>query len=583
MKNQKIALVACSCVLLILILCAIEYFISPIKKYKNKQIAENEIVSMLLKNNVNIKHMELQALDSNNFIGNVVTYEEFRLKNEHTVKVFVGAGHYLHNVNFLNSLMSCNEYESKQNIYNFVKNHSVPESRLSLSDFKTTALDKENRRTECIATFAWSVDKTTNDIFKDFKALRKEKLSVNEPSMHVALGFQAMLLLKNQIVPSDFFFNDKIHIVDLKKFLEEKLKNAPDLFKTYLIHDDKYLTKIIDEYYSLLSNIMVLPGIKYSDNAISSDEVVYHIAVENDKSALYIDTMKSLISNINAIYYMPKLRELGVAFFEILSKQIESNNISGNSYSDVNQSNAVKSPEIVGEAIFHTGSSELNEDNNSSSSANQSLAQGGVTVDENNAMPAKSNSSISHQSKNLKASFDCSMATSNQEKIICSDQELVKLDIELDELYNKVFKISKNKDELKEFQTNWTKFRAGCIDKQCLLHIYEARIMELSEVFSDLTISDTSNEGSQTSDFDALPYLCRDEDFNSDGYKVYSDLNLTTIFEGHNSMNSVFLPSKRHVINSKIVYEGTLGYFSNGEEIPGIFYIDANEWRTICK
>ena len=77
-------------------------------------------------------------------------------------------------------------------------------------------------------------------------------------------------------------------------------------------------------------------------------------------------------------------------------------------------------------------------------------------------------------------SFDCAKASNGQEKMVCADRDLAKLDVQLAQAYAKVREKSLDKDALKKEQLNWIKFSLrACSDKACLTESYTKRIAEL--------------------------------------------------------------------------------------------------------
>ena len=77
-------------------------------------------------------------------------------------------------------------------------------------------------------------------------------------------------------------------------------------------------------------------------------------------------------------------------------------------------------------------------------------------------------------------SFDCAKASTAQEKMICADRELSRLDVELSQAYSRARSQRADKDGLRKEQTQWlrTNVRA-CTDKPCLADTYKKRITEL--------------------------------------------------------------------------------------------------------
>ncbi|HVO65185.1 MAG TPA: SBBP repeat-containing protein [Syntrophales bacterium] len=77
----------------------------------------------------------------------------------------------------------------------------------------------------------------------------------------------------------------------------------------------------------------------------------------------------------------------------------------------------------------------------------------------------------------LAASFSCEKASSLQEKLICNDSELSRLDDELSAIYKKVLADAPNKDQFKKLQRNWlTDVRNKCSNRECLNQAYKTRI-----------------------------------------------------------------------------------------------------------
>lgn len=75
------------------------------------------------------------------------------------------------------------------------------------------------------------------------------------------------------------------------------------------------------------------------------------------------------------------------------------------------------------------------------------------------------------------ASFDCAKASSNVEKMICSDDELSELDQKMSLIFTKAFKTSKYKEALKKQQIAWIKERNQCgEDIDCVINSYRDRL-----------------------------------------------------------------------------------------------------------
>ena len=77
-------------------------------------------------------------------------------------------------------------------------------------------------------------------------------------------------------------------------------------------------------------------------------------------------------------------------------------------------------------------------------------------------------------------SFDCAKASNGQEKLVCADRELSRLDVELSQAYSKARDKSNDKNTLKLEQLEWIKYSLrACSDKNCLITTYKKRISEL--------------------------------------------------------------------------------------------------------
>jgi hypothetical protein len=79
------------------------------------------------------------------------------------------------------------------------------------------------------------------------------------------------------------------------------------------------------------------------------------------------------------------------------------------------------------------------------------------------------------------ASFDCQMANTNIEKLICSNAVLSKLDEDLDKVFKQTFEIEVLKQEVVVSQKQWLKnVRNVCKDMACIQWAYKGRIRELA-------------------------------------------------------------------------------------------------------
>ncbi len=77
------------------------------------------------------------------------------------------------------------------------------------------------------------------------------------------------------------------------------------------------------------------------------------------------------------------------------------------------------------------------------------------------------------------ASFDCGKANSRIDKIICSDENLSRLDDTLATEYKKTLSLTAHPDKAKLEQRAWVKSRNACADRACVEQAYRARIEAL--------------------------------------------------------------------------------------------------------
>jgi uncharacterized protein YecT (DUF1311 family) len=78
------------------------------------------------------------------------------------------------------------------------------------------------------------------------------------------------------------------------------------------------------------------------------------------------------------------------------------------------------------------------------------------------------------------ASFDCSKASTPQEKLICFDYRLSDLDSQLAWTYTEALKQAKDTSALKQSQKDWVAAREKCTNVNCILHAYVGKIEALN-------------------------------------------------------------------------------------------------------
>lgn len=82
------------------------------------------------------------------------------------------------------------------------------------------------------------------------------------------------------------------------------------------------------------------------------------------------------------------------------------------------------------------------------------------------------------------ASFDCGLAKSNIEKMICQNDNISKLDEILADNYRNLLKIYSNSNAIKEWQKKWLRTRNACKDATCVEKSYSERISALKSAIA---------------------------------------------------------------------------------------------------
>lgn len=94
-------------------------------------------------------------------------------------------------------------------------------------------------------------------------------------------------------------------------------------------------------------------------------------------------------------------------------------------------------------------------------------------------------------------SFDCVKAKNNVEKTICQNDELSKLDNELNQVYKEALSKADNKDNLKQDQHKWIKERGKCNNIDCIQQSYVNRLYTVTQVLNDVSCHDILCEQTQ--------------------------------------------------------------------------------------
>lgn len=80
-------------------------------------------------------------------------------------------------------------------------------------------------------------------------------------------------------------------------------------------------------------------------------------------------------------------------------------------------------------------------------------------------------------------SFDCAKALTGPERLVCSNQQLASLDVQLMQAYRRAMSSVPNKESLKASQIDWRKSqRDACSTAECMISAYKARIQSLEAI-----------------------------------------------------------------------------------------------------
>jgi uncharacterized protein len=82
-------------------------------------------------------------------------------------------------------------------------------------------------------------------------------------------------------------------------------------------------------------------------------------------------------------------------------------------------------------------------------------------------------------------SFDCALARSPSEHLICADPELAAVDVDLAALYKKAKGLAQDKAAFtRTNQSEWQRRESSCLDRSCLIEWYAQRRSQLSQVIA---------------------------------------------------------------------------------------------------
>lgn len=103
--------------------------------------------------------------------------------------------------------------------------------------------------------------------------------------------------------------------------------------------------------------------------------------------------------------------------------------------------------------------------------------------DERPAMPPAQGMTTPGSSATFAPSFDCAKASTGPERLICSNQQLASLDVQLMQVYRRAMSVAPSKNSLKAAQVEWIKYqRNACSTAECMISAYETRIQSLETI-----------------------------------------------------------------------------------------------------
>lgn len=185
----------------------------------------------------------------------------------------------------------------------------------------------------------------------------------------------------------------------------------------------------------------------------------------------------------------------------------------------------------------------------------------------------------------LAASFDCSKASSDIEKAICTDQELSNLDDQLAKIYKEALNSSQNKDLIKQSQRDWIRTdRNSSKNKEALKIAYQDRINELSKTNGKSTLQKTIQERLEEANkfftYDGKPLnphavqqLAGNENFTPIAMEIYSDSYATGDYVANKVDDGIF-----HSVDwTENGYQFYRGYFHYGMLDNGIHVVEVSE------
>lgn len=183
-----------------------------------------------------------------------------------------------------------------------------------------------------------------------------------------------------------------------------------------------------------------------------------NLTVRDAEEKAFVENLKTGdLIRVKAIIEDVSFRSLNLSPAVLYKKTEEVSQITDSQNSDVVNQEGVASPEEV--PVNETTSAEV-------AQVETPIEEPKITANEEVSKP----------------SFDCTKASTNIEKLICSNPELGNWDMKVSTAYSQAMSTAPQevKSSLKAQQQEWIKSRNKCISSECLISVHEKRHSELA-------------------------------------------------------------------------------------------------------
>lgn len=302
--------------------------------------------------------------------------------------------------------------------------------RVAVSEIETLSKNKEVLKNTCLANISWILSPSVLEVANK---IRNESYDINTDEMSIILSLASGEIdenkaqtLTNELV--DFYSRGGSGLY------KNQARGASGLIR---------------------SAELILPGIDNATVDLSKNKTKYIVRKNEDKTggSYIVETFINppIINSISSLELLGAAYELGKVRLASLPK--------AKPFEETPSSGQPSKAPVV---------SVPTDSNNVSTTLTQSLPP---------ANPVAAGADVA-----FTPSFNCAKASSGIEKLICSDKDLAKIDVELNTAYMKARETSSNPKQLQTDQIAWIKSsRNACSDKTCLINAYKQRISEVSK------------------------------------------------------------------------------------------------------